>query len=81
MKDTVPKPLGKDLKYELNEYFFNNQYRFDYYRCCDKEYDYDPETEEGFYYHIFYDDIPTEEEINDYYRDHCDRNCCDPNSE
>ena len=54
MKDTVPKPLGKDLKYELNEYFFNNQYRFDYYRCCDKEYDYDPETEERFYYHIFY---------------------------
>tara|TARA_R110001592_G_scaffold91537_2_gene267826 strand:- start:882 stop:1106 length:225 start_codon:yes stop_codon:yes gene_type:complete len=53
-KDTVPKPLGKDLKYELNEYFFNNQYRFDYYRCCDKEYDYDWETEERFYYHIFY---------------------------
>lgn len=28
-----------------------------------------------------YDDIPTEEEMDDYYRDHCDRNCCDPNSE
>ena len=55
-KDTVPKPLVKDLKYELNEYFFNNQYRFDYYRCCDKEYDYDAETEERFYYHIFYFD-------------------------
>lgn len=53
-KQTVPKPLGKDLKYELNEYFFNNQYRFDYYRCCDKEYDYDFETGEKVYYHIFY---------------------------
>lgn len=43
-----------ELIHELNKYFYENQYKYTYYRCCDLEWDYDMITGEREYYYIFY---------------------------
>jgi len=43
------KKIIKDLK----DFFYNNQYKYDYYRPCDKDYEHD-EHGDNEYYYIFY---------------------------
>ncbi len=56
MNSEYKKPLNKLVLYELNHYFYINQYRFEYYRPCDINCDYDFATEKVTNYHIFYND-------------------------